>query len=78
MRKIIGAMKISVDGKTEGPEGYADWVEAWSDDFGLTPQIDACVLGSGMYPNTSSTGPRSRMRQKAQPDGSGPSHQSRG
>ena len=51
MRKIIGAMKISVDGKTEGPEGYADWVEAWSDDFGLTPQIDACVLGGGMYPN---------------------------
>jgi dihydrofolate reductase len=51
MRKIIGAMKVSIDGKTEGPEGYADWVEAWSDDFGLTPQIDACVLGGGMYPN---------------------------
>jgi dihydrofolate reductase len=43
-------MKISVDGKTEGPEGYADWVEAWSDDYGLTPQVDACVLGGGMYP----------------------------
>lgn len=51
MRKIIGAMKISFDGKTEGHEGYADWVDAWSDDFGLTPQIDACVLGGGMYPN---------------------------
>jgi dihydrofolate reductase len=51
MRKIIGAMKISIDGKTEGPEGYADWVDAWSDDFGLTPQIDACILGGGMYPN---------------------------
>jgi dihydrofolate reductase len=51
MRKIIGAMKISIDGKSEGPQGYADWVEAWSDDFGLTPQIDACVLGGGMYPN---------------------------
>jgi hypothetical protein len=50
MRKIITAMKISIDGKTEGPEGYADWVDAWSDDFGLTPQIDACVLGGGMYP----------------------------
>jgi hypothetical protein len=35
MRKMIGAMKISIDGKTEGPEGYADWVDAWSDDFGL-------------------------------------------
>ena len=51
MRKIIGAMKISLDGKTEGPEGYADWVDTWSDDYGLTPQIDACVLGGGMYPN---------------------------
>jgi hypothetical protein len=51
MRKIVGAMKISIDEKTEGPEGYADWVDAWSDDFGLTPQIDACVLGGGMYPN---------------------------
>ena len=34
----------------EGPEGMADWVDAWSDDYGLTPQIDACLLGAGMYP----------------------------
>jgi dihydrofolate reductase len=47
---MIGAMKISLDGKTEGPEGYADWVGAWSEDYGLTPQIDVCVLGGGMYP----------------------------
>jgi dihydrofolate reductase len=50
MRKLITAMKISVDGKIEGPEGYADWAEAWSEDYGLTQQIDACVLGGGMYP----------------------------
>ncbi len=50
MRKLIGAMKISVDEKVEGSEGQADWVEAWSEDYGLTPQIDACVLGGGMYP----------------------------
>ncbi|MGH2588270.1 MAG: dihydrofolate reductase family protein [Dehalococcoidia bacterium] len=50
MRKLIAGMKISVDGKIAGPEGYADWVEAWSDDYGLIPQIDACVLGGGMYP----------------------------
>jgi len=49
MRKLIAGMKISVDGKMEGAEGMADWVEAWSEDYGLTPQIDACVLGSGMY-----------------------------
>ncbi|WP_063008469.1 dihydrofolate reductase family protein [Nocardia kruczakiae] len=49
MRKLIAAMKISVDGKYEGAQGYADWVHGWSDDYGLTPQIDACVLGSRMY-----------------------------
>ena len=51
MRNLIDAMKVSVDTKTEGPEGYADWVEAWSDDYGLTPQVDACVLGGHMYPS---------------------------
>ncbi|OBA52950.1 dihydrofolate reductase [Nocardia sp. 852002-20019_SCH5090214] len=49
MRKLIAAMKISVDGKYEGAQGYADWVHGWSDDYGLTPQIDACVLGGRMY-----------------------------
>lgn len=51
MRTMIAAMKISIDGKTEGPDGYADWVDAWSDDYGLRPQVDACVLGGRMYPN---------------------------
>ncbi len=50
MRKLITGMKLSLDGKTEGAEGYADWVEAWSEDYGLMPQIDACVVGGGMYP----------------------------
>jgi dihydrofolate reductase len=50
MRKLIAAMKTSVDGKIEGPEGYADWVEAWSEDYDLMPRIDACLLGAGMYP----------------------------
>jgi dihydrofolate reductase len=43
-------MKLSLDGKIEGSEGYADWVEAWSEDYGLMPQVDACVVGGGMYP----------------------------
>ena len=51
MRKLIAGMKVSVDGKMEGPEGYADWVEAWSEDYGLMSQIDACVVGGGMYPH---------------------------
>ena len=50
MRKLIAAMKMSLDAKVEGPDGTADWVEAWSEDYGLTPQIDACLLGGGMYP----------------------------
>jgi dihydrofolate reductase len=50
MRKLIAGMKVSVDGKMEGPEGVADWVEAWSDNYDLTPQIDACLLGANMYP----------------------------
>lgn len=45
MRKLIAGMKVSVDGKIEGSEGYADWVEAWSDDYGLMQQVDACLLG---------------------------------
>lgn len=49
MRKLIAAMKMSVDGKVEGPDGNADWVAAWSDDYGLTAQIDACVMGGAMY-----------------------------
>ena len=27
MRKLIAGMKVSADGKVEGPECYADWVE---------------------------------------------------
>jgi dihydrofolate reductase len=52
MRSVIAAFKISADGKYAGPDGYPDWVDGWPDDYGswLTTQIDACVLGGGMYP----------------------------
>lgn len=50
MRQLIAGFKMSLDGQIEGPEGYADWVAAWSEEYGLTPQIDACLLGAGMYP----------------------------
>lgn len=50
MRKLIAGMKMTLDGKVEGPDGTTDWVEAWSEDYGLMPQIDACILGAGMYP----------------------------
>jgi dihydrofolate reductase len=50
VRQLIAAMKISLDEKVEPPEGPADWVDGWSDDYNLMPQIDACLLGAGMYP----------------------------
>lgn len=50
MRQLIAAMKLSVDGRSEGPDGYADWVDAWSEDYGLMERIDACLLGGRMYP----------------------------
>jgi dihydrofolate reductase len=49
VRKLIAGMQMSVDGKIEGSEGFADWVETWSDNYDLIPQVDACVLGAGMY-----------------------------
>ena len=33
MRQLIAGMKVSVDGRTQGPEGMADWVPAWSEDY---------------------------------------------
>jgi hypothetical protein len=45
MRKLIAGMQISLDGKVEGPDGYADWVPEWADNYGLIPQVDACLLG---------------------------------
>ncbi len=49
MRKLIAGMKISLDGRYEGADGMADWVEAWSNDYDVLPEIDACILGAGMY-----------------------------
>lgn len=50
VRKIVAALRTSLDGLIEGPNGELDWVDAWEDPFDLLPQIDTCVLGRGMYP----------------------------
>lgn len=50
MRKLVAGFKVSLDGKIESAEGYADWVDAWSEDYGLTYEIDTCLLGGAMYP----------------------------
>lgn len=50
MRKLIAGFKCSIDGKVEGPEGYADWVADWSEEYQLSQRVDACIVGGGMYP----------------------------
>src|SRR5262245_41859157 len=50
MRKIIAAFRMSVDGIIEASNGNQDWVDSWGDIFEITPQMDICILGAGMYP----------------------------
>jgi nitroimidazol reductase NimA-like FMN-containing flavoprotein (pyridoxamine 5'-phosphate oxidase superfamily)/dihydrofolate reductase len=50
MRKLIAAFRVSLDGIVEGPDGDNSWVDTWEDTFDLMPQVDAMVLGGGMYP----------------------------
>jgi dihydrofolate reductase len=48
-RKIIAAMQISLDGYIEGLDGALDWIESWADTYDLVAQVDALILGGGMY-----------------------------
>jgi dihydrofolate reductase len=50
MRKIIAALRVSVDGFIQGPKGENDWVDTWADLFDLLSQVDTCIVGRGMYP----------------------------
>lgn len=50
MREIIAAWQVSLDGFVEGSNGAQDWVDTWEDPFDLSHQVDACILGGGMYP----------------------------
>lgn len=50
MRKMIAAMKNPMDAQSDASGGDANWVRSWSRDYGLTPQIDACLLSGRMYP----------------------------
>lgn len=49
MRKIIAAFRMSLDGFIEANDKQ-DWVDSWGDIFEITPEIDTCILGGGMYP----------------------------
>jgi dihydrofolate reductase len=52
-RKITTSMQVSLDGLAERPGGATDWIGTNPDtfDWELLNRIDACVLGSGMYPD---------------------------
>ena len=45
-------MQVSLDGSAERPSGATDWIGTNPDtfDWEFFDRIDACVLGSGMYP----------------------------
>ena len=48
-RPFIAAMQVTLDGYILGPDGTADWVDSWADGIELLPQVDAFVLGAGMF-----------------------------
>ena len=48
-RSFIAAMQVTLDGYILGPDGEADWVDSWADGLGLLPDVDAFVLGGGMF-----------------------------
>jgi dihydrofolate reductase len=52
-RKIATSMQVSLDGLAERPSGATDWIGTNPDtfDWELLDRIDACVLGSAMYPD---------------------------
>jgi dihydrofolate reductase len=49
-RRFIAAMQVTLDGYSPGG-AEADWVDSWADSFELLPQVDAFVLGGGMFPD---------------------------
>jgi dihydrofolate reductase len=50
-RTLIAAMQVTLDGYILGPEGEVDWVDSWADGLESLPQVDAFVLGGGMFPD---------------------------
>jgi dihydrofolate reductase len=56
MRKVIVMMSMTLDGHISGTHGELDWLDSGEDDkdswarvFEFLEEIDACVLGRGMY-----------------------------
>ena len=50
-KPFVAALQVSLDGYVAGPEGELDWVDSWADSLGLVGEVDAFVLGRGMFDN---------------------------
>ncbi|WP_426515095.1 dihydrofolate reductase family protein [Diaminobutyricibacter sp. McL0618] len=48
-RRFVAAMQVTLDGFSV-QNGFADWVDSWSDAIQLVGPVDALIQGSGMYP----------------------------
>jgi dihydrofolate reductase len=48
-REFLAVLQVTLDGYILGPEGESHWVDSWADGLGLLPEIDAFVLGGGMF-----------------------------
>ena len=48
-RRFVTAMQVTLDGFSV-QDGFADWVDSWSDAIQLVGPVDALIQGSGMYP----------------------------
>jgi hypothetical protein len=46
-RKMIAALRVSLDGFIEGPDGEKDWADSWADAIELIPDVDTFVLARG-------------------------------
>jgi dihydrofolate reductase len=49
-RRFIAVMQVTLDGYILGPEGESDWVDSWADALLTLPEVDAFILGGGMFP----------------------------
>lgn len=48
-RRFVSAMQVTLDGFSV-QDGYADWVDSWSDAIQLVGPVDTLIQGAGMYP----------------------------
>src|SRR3954451_23787093 len=50
-RTFTAVLQVTLDGFILGPEGEVDWVDSWADGLNLLGEVDAFVLGGGMFPD---------------------------